>query len=133
MGKLRAALYARVSTDMEAQKSSIEAQTDVDHDYFQKNNYELVKIYADVGESATSANRTEFLKLLHDSGLDWERGTGQEIIFEVNEDREPLFDWIVVKDVSRFTRNIDSMNTMKKLVENNVHINFVDSGFTTNC
>lgn len=54
--KLRVAVYARVSTNLEEQLTSYEAQVDYYTRYIQlKDDWEFVAVYTDEGISATNA------------------------------------------------------------------------------
>ena len=97
--KKKIAVYARVSTDHEDQKDSIENQ----QTYFQNSinlhpNWELYKIYADEGISGTSLkHRTQFNKMMEDA-------------------MSGKFEIILTKKVCRFARNtVDSLTTIRKL------------------
>ena len=86
--KKRVAGYARVSTELEEQQSSYEAQLDYYTNYIQSNpDWEFVEVYADEGISATTTkNRDGFNRMIQDA-LDGK------------------IDLIVTKSVSRFARN----------------------------
>ena len=96
----RFAPYLRVSTDSSDQENSLKNQRRhyerfaLDHP-----NWELVDTYADEGISGTSTrNRTEFRRMVEDC-------------------KKGYIDLIVVKDVSRFARNItDCLNTAQELL-----------------
>jgi DNA invertase Pin-like site-specific DNA recombinase len=85
----RVGAYIRVSTDDENQTSSFEMQRKVYEDLVQRcPNWTLVEIYADEGISGTSRNkRDNFLRMIKDC-----------------EDKK--IDLVVVKNVSRFARNL---------------------------
>ena len=105
---IRVAVYARVSTDMEEQVSSIEAQKDYYEKKVRENkNWTLVGIYADEGKTGTSyVNRTEFLRMLEDCRLG-------------------KIDMILTKSVSRFARNtVDALNYIRELKELNIGVFF---------
>ena len=57
-------IYVRVSSNEQVQGTSLDNQERACLEYAEKNNIEVVKIYIEKGESATAANRTEFLKAL---------------------------------------------------------------------
>jgi len=86
---LRVAPYCRVSTEHENQASSFELQKD----YYEKfvashPSWELVRVYADEGLSATSySKRDDFIRMLDDC-------------------RDGKIDLIITKNVSRFSRNV---------------------------
>lgn len=98
-GKKRIAAYCRVSTDVDEQLHSLEAQTA----FYTKSlnedeNNEYAGIYADEGISGTKAkNRPQFQKLIEDC-------------------RNGLIDGIVTKSVSRFGRNtVDTLVYTREL------------------
>lgn len=126
----KAVVYARVSTDKEEQQSSLELQKEYYTQYAKQNDYEFVKLYYDEGLSATSSNREDFLKMLYDAGLDYE-ADGNQVYFKASDDREPLFDWIIIKDVDRFARNTDSISIVRELRDKSVYIEFESLTFTT--
>ncbi|HBL84338.1 MAG: hypothetical protein A2Y17_05080 [Clostridiales bacterium GWF2_38_85] len=84
----RVAAYCRVSTDLEEQLSSYNAQKEYYTDKIMKNpEWEFAGLYADEGISGTHAkNRKEFLKLIKAC----ERGK---------------VDYIITKSLSRFAKN----------------------------
>ncbi|HCC34282.1 MAG TPA: recombinase family protein, partial [Ruminococcaceae bacterium] len=101
--EMRVAVYARVSTLSTQQTSSQAMQEEYYADFVEKQEgWELVGIYADEGISGTSLNRrTEFKKMIEDC----KRGG---------------IDLIVVKSVSRFTRNVkDGTASIEMLAELN--------------
>jgi site-specific DNA recombinase len=127
----RAVIYTRVSLKKESQASSLDNQREYYTSYCSKNNYDLVKIYADKGLSATSSNRKDFLEMLEDAGLDIIRGkTSKEITFEVSN-RKPNTDYIITKDVSRFARNTNATDIVRKLRQKHVYIIFENTSIRT--
>ena len=86
--KLKAAAYARVSTDLDSQETSIENQREHYKSFIASNpDWELAGIYEESGVSGTKADtRPELQKLLHDC----EAGA---------------VDVIITKSISRFARN----------------------------
>ena len=59
--------YCRVSTNKEDQLNSLETQKEFFEEYAKKNEYNLIRIYADEGISGTKIkNRKEFLKMMSD-------------------------------------------------------------------
>lgn len=106
--KRRVAGYARVSTDMEEQATSYEAQMDYYSNYINaRDDWEFVGMYSDEGISATSTKRREgFNKMVADA-LDGK------------------IDLIITKSVSRFARNtVDSLSTIRKLKEKGTEVYF---------
>ena len=97
--KLRVAAYCRVSTDLDDQESSYDAQiahyTEV---IDQHRNWSLAGIYADQGLSGTStAKREEFNRMIH--------------ACEAGE-----IDMVLTKSISRFARNtLDCLNYIRRL------------------
>lgn len=99
----RVAVYARVSTQSEEQVSSIENQTKYYTEKVnEKENWELINIYADEGKSGTSMKRrTEFKQMIQDAG-------------------DGKFDTILCASVSRFARNVtDCIEVIKHLRTDN--------------
>ena len=106
--KKRVAGYARVSTEMEEQQSSYEAQLDYYTNYIQSNpDWEFVEVYADEGISATSTkNRDGFNRMIKDA-------------------LEGKIDLIVTKSVSRFARNtVDTLTIVRQLKEQGIEVYF---------
>lgn len=100
--------YCRVSTEKEDQLNSLDAQKKFFGEYAEKQGHTLVKIYADKGISGTKIkNRKEFQRLLKDA----EHG---------------LFEMVVVKDISRFSRNtVDLLTSIRKLKQHNIDTIFL--------
>ena len=143
MAKKRCVAYARVSTDKKDQLNSLQNQKT----YFQRelehnNDIRLVQmnisglcesgIYYDEGRSGTKLHRPAFDKMLEDAGLQAvidadseEKTTAYKIV------RKPKFDYIFVKDTTRFARNIVAIDVLRTLKENNVFVRFLDIGKTT--
>ena len=86
--KWRVGAYTRVSRDSEYSESySIDNQLSFINRYCIKNNLEIVETYIDDGYSGTNFNRPGFCKMLKDS-------------------REGIINCVIVKDLSRFGRNL---------------------------
>jgi len=86
---MKVALYARVSSDQQAEKNnSIPSQLRLLHEYALKHNMEVVKEYVDEGESALSINRPAFLEMIGET-----------------KKKFPPFQVILVWKLSRFARN----------------------------
>lgn len=60
--------YTRVSSQEQVNNYSLETQKDAIEKFCQDNNYDLVNIYREEGESAKSINRTEFSRMINDCG-----------------------------------------------------------------
>jgi DNA invertase Pin-like site-specific DNA recombinase len=106
---MKAVAYCRVSTNKDEQLDSLDAQQRFFTEYAVRNQFNLVKIYADEGKSGTKIkNRSQLLKLLADAN----RG---------------LFETVLIKDVSRLARNtVDFLTSIRKLKTLNVKVVFVN-------
>ncbi len=114
--KRRVAAYARVSTDLEDQKNSFNAQLEEYTTRISKNpTWEFVKLYSDKGISGTSTkNRVGFQRMIKDA-LDGK------------------IDLILVKSISRFARNtVDCLKTVRELRKKNVEVYFDKESISTN-
>lgn len=113
--KLRVAAYARVSTDSADQLVSLDAQKE-HYEQVIKNcpNWEFAGLYYDEGVSGTKmAKRDGLLRML----ADCERG---------------LIDYILVKSISRFSRNtVESVETVRRLSAMGIYIFFEKENINT--
>ena len=113
--KLRVAAYARVSTDSADQLVSLDAQKE-HYEQVIKNcpNWEFAGLYYDEGVSGTKmAKRDGLLRML----ADCERG---------------LIDYILVKSISRFSRNtVESVETVRRLSAMGIYIFFEKESIDT--
>ena len=138
---IRAVAYCRVSTKSEEQKNSFDLQQAYFRDEVIKwEGYELIDVYADRGFSGTMLSRPEFDRMLYDAGLDIievrnetkdNRKLYKKYVTVPSSTRKPKFNLILVKDTSRFARNIivwDILNDLKKV---GVHVRFLDHGKST--
>ena len=92
----RAAFYGRFSSNNQREES-IDAQLRAAEEFAKKNNYEIVRTYADKAKSGTSDKRPEFLQMIKDA----EKG---------------IFDTLIVHKLDRFSRNkYDSALYKRKL------------------
>lgn len=100
--------YARVSTELEEQQSSYEAQVSYYTDYIKsRTDWEFVHVYTDEGISATSTKHREGFQQMVEDALDGK------------------IDLIITKSVSRFARNtVDSLTTIRKLKEHGTEVYF---------
>lgn len=130
MDKTRAVVYTRVSTDKVEQETSLQFQQEYYSNFCEREGYQLIHIFADEGLTGTNSKRDDFLKMMHGAGLNFTKGSGKIIHFD-KSDREPLFDLIIVKDVSRFSRNIDTMSAVRLLREKGVYILFENNNLIT--
>lgn len=140
--KKRAVAYCRVSTDKEEQKTSIKSQRIELKRMCEKNDWYMPRItvkgladdgvYYDEGTSGTKLSRPAFDRLLIDAGLtpvidaDTDKKT---TAYKV--DKAPKFDLIVVKDASRFSRNVSINSILQTLKDNGVFVYFCDLNMTT--
>jgi DNA invertase Pin-like site-specific DNA recombinase len=108
MKKRKTAGYARVSTDMEEQLTSYEAQVKYYTEYIKSRaDWEFVDVYTDEGITGTSTR--------HRKGFN-------QMIADAMDDK---IDLIITKSVSRFARNtVDSLTTIRKLKEKGVECYF---------
>ncbi len=106
---LRVAAYCRVSTTLEQQESSYEAQISYYTEKIKGNpNWKLAGIFADDGKSATNTKKRDDFNAMIDDCM-----AGK-------------IDMVLTKSVSRFARNtVDSLQTIRKLKEKNIAIFFV--------
>ena len=115
MKALRVAAYCRVSTLMEQQESSYEAQVGYYTEKIKSNpNWKLAGIYADDGKSATSTRkRADFQTMIDDC-------------------MAGKIDMVITKSISRFARNtVDSLTHIRKLKEKNIAVYFEKEGINT--
>lgn len=125
---IKVCAYCRVSTKDKEQLSSFENQMT----YFQRefgtdNGYELVRVYADCGRSGTSLRRPDFDLMIADAGIDKTKIDGD--LFLITD--KPKFSRILVKNTSRFARNVSSDMLLKTLAKNGVYVDFVDTNLST--
>ena len=86
--KTRIAVYCRVSTKLEEQEDSLEAQQEAYTNLISmRSDWELVGIYSDSLSGLSAEKRPEFMRM-------------------VNEALEGKIDRILCKSVSRFSRNV---------------------------
>ncbi|EAA0054567.1 recombinase family protein [Listeria monocytogenes] len=113
--KLKVAAYCRVSTEMEEQASSYEAQVQHYTDYIQKNpDWELAGIFADEGISGTDTKkRAEFNRM-------------------IDACKNGEIEYIITKSISRFARNtVDCLQYIRKLKELKIAVFFEKENINT--
>ena len=105
--KKRVAAYARVSLDTERLENSLSAQISYYSAFIQRNpSWEYAGVFADNGISGTSADRTEFQRLM----AECEAGH---------------IDIILTKSISRFARNtLDTLTAVRRLQELGIEVQF---------
>ena len=113
--KLRVVIYARVSTEHEAQIYALENQLKwYEQILSQKPEWDLVGQYIDEGLTGTSVKkRAQFLKMIEDA-------------------RRHKFDLIITREVSRFARNtVDTLQYTRLLKEKGVEVYFINDNIRT--
>ena len=135
---IRVAGYGRVSTDSKDQKNSLEHQrTCFERDY--KNNpkyiYNDEYLYSDRGISGTKLRREQFDRMLKDAGLDIvevrnndndNRKKYLDYVTIPSSSRKPKFNLIIVRNTSRFARNINAVKILEQLKQLKVYVYFCD-------
>lgn len=114
-GKRRVVIYARVSTEHEAQISALENQLDWYKPILAaRPEWELVGQYIDEGITGTSAEkRPQFMKMIRDA-------------------KQKKFDMIITREVSRFARNtVDTLKYTRELKEKGVEVYFLNDNIKT--
>ncbi|MCL2637188.1 MAG: recombinase family protein [Oscillospiraceae bacterium] len=108
------AAYCRVSTNKEDQLNSLETQKAFFEEYAKKNNFNLIRIYADEGISGTKTkNRVQFLQLMKDC-------------------ESKIFEMVVAKDISRLARNaVDFLQGIRYMKSKGIACNFVNANLTS--
>lgn len=97
---MRVALYARVSSERQAEKDlSIPAQLKALRDYAAKNGWDVVQEFIDAAESARTANRPEFQRMI-----------------ALAKKKPQQFSAILVWKLSRFARNREDSILYKSLL-----------------
>ena len=109
---LKCAVYLRVSTHKEEQKSSLHYQKEMFIEYVNNNNWTIYNFYVDI-DSGTKSKRPALIKLIEDA-------------------QAKKFDVMVAKELSRFARNIELAHKIKRVAqENNIHIVTLDNAINT--
>lgn len=109
---MRCAIYIRVSTDKEEQKTSLENQRSLFYTYVAEKNWDIFEIYVDV-ESGTTARRKNLERMIEDA-------------------KAKKFDVIMAKELSRLARNGSlSYEIRDTAVQHNIHIVTLDNAINT--
>ncbi|MFJ8264783.1 recombinase family protein [Peribacillus asahii] len=127
----KTAIYTRVSTDKEEQKLSFDSQAEYYTQYCKEKGYDLYNIYADEGITGTKKNRKQFVSMLIDAGLDVTRNKNNTITGFEKSDREPKFSYILMKDITRFSRNTNVIDTVRALRDKKVYLIFENMNLST--
>lgn len=129
--------YCRVSTDSRQgdQANSFENQQLYFNRELLKNpDYVLHRIYADRGITGTKLHRDEFDQMLKDAGLDIlevRNDSGYLKYVTLPSNRKPKFQYIFVKNTSRFARNVEVASIFRDLSRMGVYVHFLDLGKST--
>ncbi|WZL73531.1 recombinase family protein [Clostridiaceae bacterium 35-E11] len=108
---MRCAVYVRVSTDMETQKTSIAHQISYFEKYIVEKGWYLYETYQDIESGRSVKKRNGLQKLLEDS--------------EQNK-----FDTILTKSISRFARNtLEGLTLIRNLKAKNIRFITIEDGF----
>lgn len=108
-------IYARVSTEHEAQLSALENQKDWYTPFLEQHpEWHIVRMYVDEGITGTSAQkRPQFMQMINDAD------TGE-------------FDLILTREVSRFARNtVDTLQYTRQLKAKGVEVFFINDNIKT--
>ena len=148
--KIKTVCYCRVYTSSKEQFNSFENQKEFFEKYIREHpEYELYKskecptgIYADRGISGTHFNRPQFELMLKAAGILIQKteyvnlpkkdSEGQEMLVTYKEytstfsKEPPQFTLILVKNTSRFARNIIITDIIRKLSTVGVYVKFLD-------
>ncbi len=113
--KKRVCAYARVSTDLEDQKNSFNAQLEEYSTRIKQNpEWEFVELYSDEGISGTSIKKREGFQRM------------------INDALEGKIDLILTKSISRFARNtVDCLSIVRELRKKNVNVWFEKENIST--
>jgi site-specific DNA recombinase len=112
----RAVAYVRVSTDMQVDGYSLDAQKASIERYARAHDIEIVKVYKDEGRSGKSiAGREDFISMLNDI-----------------ESGAVTVNYIIVYKLSRFGRNsADVLNSLQQIQLHNVNLICADEGLNS--
>ncbi|MUG73213.1 recombinase family protein [Paenibacillus validus] len=109
---MRCAIYIRVSTDKEEQKSSLENQRSLFYQYLEDRGWDVFDFYVDV-ESGTTGRRENLQRLIQDA-------------------KARKFDVILAKELSRLARNGGLSYQIRDIaMENRIHIVTLDNAINT--
>lgn len=112
---MRIAVYARVSTEHEAQINALENQLEwYKIEGSRHPDWEIVEVYVDQGITGTQAQkRPEFLRMMEDA-------------------RKDKFDFIITREVSRFARNtVDALSYTHQMKAMGVDVLFINDSINT--
>lgn len=127
---LRVVAYARVSTDKNDQKNSLEAQIQFFEELFEKPEYTI----AETGMYCTRKGQRETIKGFYiDEGISGTSLKHRNAFMQMVEDaKNGHFDMILTKSISRYSRNVgEGAMKYKELKAHGVGIYFVTEGRST--
>ena len=112
---LRVTFYARVSTDSDDQKNSLENQSQYYEEFINSNkNWTYVPGYIDEGISGATTKKRENFNLM------------------IEDAKNGKFDFVITKELSRFARNtLDSIKYTRDLLSYGVCVLFQGDGINT--
>jgi site-specific DNA recombinase len=97
----RAVIYVRVSTTAQADEgNSLTTQERVCREYAARKEYKVLQVFVDAGESAKTANRTEFQKMLKLCAI-----------------KKNGINAVIVYKVDRFARSVEDHATVRALLK----------------
>lgn len=110
---MKAAMYLRVSTNKDEQKSSLDNQREMFLNLLAEKGWDYHNIYMDIESGTKTKNRPEFNRLICDA-------------------KEKKFDIVVSKELSRLARNAQIAYEIKNLVDmNGIHLLTLDGAINT--
>ena len=95
-GEKTGVIYCRVSSKEQVEGTSLEMQEKVCRDYAKRNNIEVLQVFVDRGESAKTADRPEFLKVIN-----------------LCANKKRPVNYFIVYKIDRFARNQDDHVTVR--------------------
>ncbi|MBE3088687.1 MAG: recombinase family protein, partial [Actinobacteria bacterium] len=96
---MNAIIYVRVSTTEQVDGYSLKTQEEICRDYAKRNNYNILEVFIEKGESAKTANRTELLNM-----------------FDYLKKNKNIVNYLIVHKIDRLSRNtIDTLNMIVTL------------------
>lgn len=110
---MKCAVYVRVSTDKEEQKTSLKNQKEMFVRYIAKNGWDLYNIYTDIQSGTKDKKRPEFNRMMSDA-------------------KEKKFDIILAKELSRLARNgLLSYKIKDIAMQNDIELITLDNAINT--
>ncbi|HWL22692.1 MAG TPA: recombinase family protein [Ureibacillus sp.] len=110
---MRCAVYARVSTGFDSQKTSIPTQIKLFENFIKEKGWELYKVYTDTKSGSKSSNRNGIQDLIQDA-------------------KDKKFDIVLAKELSRISRNGGFSYEFKNvLIMNQIHFLTLDGAINT--